>query len=1684
MKRFAIVSLLLSALIPLSAARADTIWLEGEAGQTTAKNQGAGGAPAGYLSGDQWLQVMIDEEKIAQDTPPEGILIRYAFSLTKGGAHEIWNRIGYEFVRSPFEWRLDQGEWKQVSPDELTTDLMELSFFREVAWLQLGKRDLAAGAHTLEIKLPRVSKGNNKFNRILYASDCLCITDQPFHPHSRFKPEETGRTDRDEAATRQVFELPSAQPGQRSQISLKGDWEITRDDEQAPGEVAAPMAPLPSWTAFSAIPVPSDKNVSRPDLVFAHRLWYRTRVAIPAALAGRSFQIEFPLNNLNTTVYVNGQYCGFGKNPFCPFTIDITKGAKAGTTNEIWVGIRDTWYGRAADPARPMKLRRTFNVPLKFIGDGFQHFDYPVWNCPQAGLLATPVLHASGGAYVSDLFIKPSVERKALDSEVTVANTGASKMEGEIRQEVLEAEKDQVVVTLGASPFAVEAGQSATVNVSHAWSNPSLWWPDSPTLYRLRTSLVGRQGTVDQQVTRFGFREWQIKGHQITLNGIPWHLWADIGGPANTAESWLAGFRESNIRIYRFYNAGQGPHDPHWFGLEYPAALDYLDSHGIIVRRNATLDGEVIGYHFREDDAETIRQQNGSKIKQALMRNWRDQCVAQVRGERNHPSIQIWSIENEFAFINLINLLGNTPEMDEYEVEIRKTHDAVRAVDPTRGCMTDGGGALKENVMSIHGDHYIATLDTRYPDLAYEAYPEGAGRGRWKWDQQRPRYIGEDYFATGMDPADFAMWGGEIAFQGKAAVKDSMALCYRMLCEGYRWGGYYFAWHFWIGNEGGPREWVANAPRAVFCRQWDWTFGSDQTVPRTFGIFNDTHDARPIVFTRSLTIGSKTIWTRNTTHTVAPGTAEKFDESLAMPAVKARTEAVLTLTLSVGGTNLFSDTKAVSILPPPAYGGTRIRTGDLLVLDPANRIAPFLKAQGIAAQPILSLTNLPPTAKVLLVGSDAIAATECASPALAAYAAAGHAVVVLDQATPLRYQAFPAEMDLVATSKEPFAADGHTGFIEDSSHPILKGFRDKDFFTSMGPDTWLYRNAYVKPEKGGKSLLQVGPRLTQTALVEIPAGKGILWLCQLKIGDRVMSNAVDQQLVLNLLAAGMGYRQEFAGVTAYVQDAQLAQALDALGLQYTKASDPLAALKDPARRIAILSGTPATLKTLVGAKEVLAAFYQRGGTLILHGVPPAGLADLNTLTGVQNLMRPFIRERVQFPAVRNPLTAGLSSGDIVLYSGKRVFGFRSDEFTVDDEFTHVVDYDEVAPFATSDFASYDKIVNGFIGADGWPQIIDFPIPDNNQPFNIHIKLPREETVTEFTFDPSVNYNPTTKIALLFDGKDRVEYTIPAAGEATTLAVNPPRKASEVTLQLCDWQIDPAKAHNTGIDNIWLRVQRSPEFLATVKPLFNVGGMMQYLEGNGSLILCNLKFQENEAVPANKGKKRAILATVLRNLKAPFTGGKTVIAGANLISTPVDIHTKATTYKDERGWFGDKMRTFAGLPAGLVKLGGVEYNIYEMATSPVPQVLMLGGRGVPGNLPQSITGIPVNLKADALFFLHTARIDSRMSEKDRAARKPYVMFKYVVNYADGQKVEIPISSELDIEHFAQKSPALIPGAQLAWQRPYDNSDEKAVAYAKQWNNPRPDAVIQSVDMVAVDRARGVPVLLALTAVKTE
>jgi beta-galactosidase len=1474
--------ILLAVLVVFArtASAAEFVWIEGEKPRSinVKPDINPSGRPQ-LLSGGQWLILHFDPGEIAKQLPPDGARIVYAFKVAEAGGHAVWGRIGYEFARSPLDWRLDDGPWNSITPDDVTTDLTELSFFTEVAWLKFGRQDLAAGNHTLEIRIRSHKNAKGELQRLLFGIDALCLTTGEFLPNGKFKPGEDGRDARDLQAAKTLFALPEAPPdGRQSSLPLAGLWEVCRADEERPGPVAEPIRELPQHPFWRGIAVPGDKNTLRDDLVFAHRLWYRARVNVPQSQKDRSFYLVFPQNNLNTTVYVNGMFCGFEKHPYVHFQIDVTRGIRPGV-NEIWVGIRDAWYGYTASPTNPLKLRRMFNMPLDFSHHGFQDLSYPVWSAFQSGILVTPSLVSAGQAYTSDVFCKPSVARKELALEVTVKNPSGRKVAGQVICEAVNAKSGAVEKTFAPAAIELAAGQEKVLSIAEKWESPKLWWPDEPNLYRLRATVKAGGAAIDVSETLFGFREWGMDGIHFTLNGYVWHGWnMDIRG--ENKETWLANYRKLHQTQVRMCGAAQGGNRP-LLGMAPDEALDWCDRNGVVVRRCGPLDGEAIGYFAVENDAELKKPYN-SEIKIDLLNEWREQMAAQVRGERNHPAVQIWSIENEFLYINCINLYGGL--MDQFEAQAAKTVQAVRAVDPTRPVMTDGGGAGKAQVMPVHGDHYIAAPDlTGYPALAYAPNAAGGGRGRWQWDQKRPRYVGEDFFYTGNHP-ELSTVGGEAAFGGKTATLSACGLMLQILQQGYRWADY-GAWDFYCGaGDADDSQWKYMAPRVVLCRQWDWSFGSGQQVARHLAIFNDGHSTDPVTLTWRLTIAGRTVAEATKEYAVVPGGRQELDVTLPMPAVSSRQEGQLLLALSVKklpsptgrgaggeGSLLWSDTKAISVLPQPAADRDVAALGaqKLLVYDPAGTAASFLTRSGIAFTALKNLDNLPERAQLLVIGKDAFSAAESPTGRLAAWASTGRTVVMLEQAHPLKFQGLPVAMESAAN-------EGRVAFAEDLGHPAFRGLAQKDLFT-WSPDEIIFRNAYAKPTRGAKSLVQCGQSLQNSGLVEVPSGKGLLLLSQLAIGEKLAGNAVAQTLFMNLLAYGAAYKQVFRPVTVVAADGSpLAKVLAAMGLQYVKAADPLAALAVPGG-IAVIEASPQNLKILAEHLPQVEQFTAADGFIVFNGLTPAGIESYNKIVGFEHLIRPFKRERVILPPVRDPLTAGLTTGDVALYSAQRIFPWTEGNYVVSDEFSYVVDYDEAAPFGKSTFFAYDNIVNGFVNADGWPLIINFEVPKDGSPYDVPIALPKPQTITEFTWIGNTNYYPQTKVNLIFDG-DRsrmIAYDVQPTGDPQTLPVDPPRTARQVTVEIAGWQEKPNTRPLIGIDNIYLKVQRPAEFYEKVKPMLNIGGMMHYVRaaprtmGRGGIVLCNLKFQDREEVAANAVKKRKILATVLGNLKARF-----------------------------------------------------------------------------------------------------------------------------------------------------------------------------------------------------------------------
>jgi hypothetical protein len=150
---------------------------------------------------------------------------------------------------------------------------------------------------------------------------------------------------------------------------------------------------------------------------------------------------------------------------------------------------------------------------------------------------------------------------------------------------------------------------------------------------------------------------------------------------------------------------------------------------------------------------------------------------------------------------------------------------------------------------------------------------------------------------------------------------------------------------------------------------------------------------------------------------------------------------------------------------------------------------PFPQSDGTAFTAVSSLAALPTGGRVLIVGPDALSASDSTSTALAAWAANGRSVIVSIRSNPLRYQASDRGNQHCFRHCHRRAAHQRTGRLSRRFEPsIMRNLRGNDF-RGWGNDGEVYRNAYLKPARGARSLVQVGPRLEQSALIEIPTGK-------------------------------------------------------------------------------------------------------------------------------------------------------------------------------------------------------------------------------------------------------------------------------------------------------------------------------------------------------------------------------------------------------------------------------------------------------------------------------------------------------------------------------------------------------------------------------------------------------------------
>lgn len=1449
----ALLAVAIGTLCAGALAQQTTIWVEGEAAVSV---DGADLAPSGFrpeiLSEEQWLTYAAEDANAS----PDGVTLRYELDARAAGMYAFWARVGFEWVRADLAVRVDGGPWHRMPADHPTTNLVELGVWAELAWDRGPDLELTAGAHTLELHFT-CPEGTDRF---LFGLDCLALVPREiaWTPEGRLKPGEEYEAEIDRRAAAVVHRLPGAPgAGERIVAPLEGLWQVARyDDPDMDTETYEPVRTLPSSEEYElkwrGIEVPSDAWRARADLSFGHRLVYRTRVDVPADLEGRSFVLHFGGHAWITSVFVNGKFVDSRQATIVPFDVDISRAIEPGTVNVIDVAIKGSYY--AIDHA-PGELKRNRNHPRT---DEFLR--YLKWiDCTwptgkgggdsiQTGLTRPVELVVAGSAYTSDAFVRCTVDPMRIEADVEVTNPGGADQSLTLEAEAVHDATGEVARRFASQPLTVPAGGVATATISEEWPDAELWWPaespdDMPTCYRLRTRLLLNGEAVDVCETLFGFRELGVDGRHVTINGVPWrpHAWNSMGF-GNHGD--LAEYFRWNDRGVR---------------MEGGVNVAFFDRHGIPGRLSMAWEGM-----FGQVAMDNPR----------MWENWELHVAQMVRAYRNSPSVLHWSVGNEVMMITGRLFFGG--EIGRHEQLLAEVFDVAHRLDPTRTVSEDGAGDAG-GLGDSNNWHYV-TGEYKIPRQFYEydigpASPQREGvdfQTLYRWDGNRPLVQGEEFYYNGM--GNMAWFGGPRVYRGKAERDAAGGRYGRMLIEGSRWQDV-----FQTNPCTGPLPGIetAMAARAVFVREYNAAFAPGSEVTRTIKVFNDTRSDRNLELHWRLEVSGEVADQGTRTYALEAGA--NVEDALTLRAPNAEGRGQLVLELYDGGERVFADAKPFAVLPPlpPAP----LAAGELAVWDPQGRVADWLEAVGQPMTRVGGVEDSPTTTKVVLVGPNAFEeeSRSADAQALRAFVAAGNTAIILEQSSPLREGDFAVEGIVVADREKGAAArpewekvGGHTGAIchpMAPAHPVLQGLNPEDFFTWAGQDQLNYRLSHATPSRGAIGLVQAGEDLSLAPLFELRSGRGSTLVSQLLIGEKLMQEPVAARLLQNALnwAAARGTAEPARTVVYSAGDEAFASWVGSLGMDLTEVDDPTEALADTVD-VAIVRATPAAMQALGDAAEMVRAFANRGGWLMLAGLDEGGLAAFERLTGIAHRLRPFAKEGVLVAAPEDPLAMGISDRDLLQYDPEVIAPWMGLHRVSGKVFSSVVDAtDDIASFAQlSAFAEgTDRpLVDGLTSETFW-RYTQYVASSGSEP--VVLTLDRPETITSIELWQSDAYLWARDIEISLDGVPVRTFTLEDAPGWQTIEL-PPTRAREISIRLLSCY-EPTRDVGPALvtfDEIRVRRAMPDDWGQRVVAITLPAGIVKYPLGAGGIVLNQLRF-DGDDLPENIEKKRAVYSALLSNL---------------------------------------------------------------------------------------------------------------------------------------------------------------------------------------------------------------------------
>ena len=369
---------------------------------------------------------------------------------------------------------------------------------------------------------------------------------------------------------------------------------------------------------WSRIQVPGDWTMQG----FAVKPWtpagYLKTVDIPADWKGARILLRCDGVQSEARVWINGKPAGSHEGGFTAFELDVTDHCRSGAANTVAVSVQNE---STAD----------------ILASGTQYAAYQFGGITRkVTLAAVPELHIADIDVATD--VADDLRTAAYEAGFTIANDGKARFADIVLDIGLidPKGKDAFRGRLQAAP--IESGKTGSVRTKGTIDPAFLWDAEHPHLFTLTLDLLVDGKRVERVTRRLGFREIEVAGSQVFVNGRPVkikginrHETHPLFGRSLTPELWRKDaelFRAANMNYIRTSH--------------YPPAEEFLeacDELGLFVESEAAL------VWINHGANETWKRESPAdpKYRPLIL-----QAVAEnVAFNRRHPSVLFWSLANE-----------------------------------------------------------------------------------------------------------------------------------------------------------------------------------------------------------------------------------------------------------------------------------------------------------------------------------------------------------------------------------------------------------------------------------------------------------------------------------------------------------------------------------------------------------------------------------------------------------------------------------------------------------------------------------------------------------------------------------------------------------------------------------------------------------------------------------------------------------------------------------------------------------------------------------------------------------------------------------------------------------------------------------------------------------------------------